>query len=142
MKRRIKVLLDTNTWLSISINYNFSSWIDLSENYGFEFVITSDQIKEIERVFYYKDVKKKLISPDRAITIISEMCVLYDVKQKFNLSPDPDDNFLFDALIQIPANVLVTEEKALWAMNGFRKGKHVYPKSTFITLLKEGFKFW
>jgi len=69
-------------------------------------------------------VAKKLASePEAYISLFKEFSTLVAIDERFDRSPDPDDNYLFDLAYTVKSFYLVTQEKALLNMKQVNKIK-------------------
>ena len=110
----LKVVIDTNIWVSYFINARTDylvKWIidhDVS-------VYTSEHLaNEIKEVLNRPKFKSQFPFPVRDfIRLHLQVCEKINVGKSYTAAPDPDDNFLFDLCIKTKADYLVTSDKKL-----------------------------
>ncbi len=110
----LKVVLDTNIWVSYFINARTDylvKWIierDIN-------IYTSNQLAgEIEEVLNRPKFKKQFPFPVRNfISLHLQVCEKVNVTSRYKIAPDPDDDFLIDLCSKINTDYLVTSDKKL-----------------------------
>lgn len=110
----LKLVIDTNVWISFFINNKFVELTELILNQNHT-VFTSFQLKfELETVLmrpkFSKYLKKSISEYTTLHNNLTETKVIIP---SYTNSPDPDDNFLFDLAIQHNGDFIVTGDKLL-----------------------------
>jgi uncharacterized protein len=90
---------------------------------------------------YYEVLRRKSLglSVDKinsALKFIIELALMVFPTEKFNLSPDPDDNKFLECAAAGKANFLVTGNKKHFPLPEFQGTKIIYP-SEFLAILQQ-----
>ena len=117
-----RLVLDTNTLVTAALNGKFEVITALQATHGISIFTCDKQLKEFEKTL--NRVAKKLASePEVYISLFKEFSTLVIIDERFDRSPDPDDNYLFDLAYTVKSFYLVTQEKALLNMKQVNKIK-------------------
>jgi uncharacterized protein len=137
--KSIKVIFDTNVWISFLIGKRLS----FIKNYissGHITIITTEQLlKEIKEVTSRERLKKYF--PQESVTELLEL--LETIAEKVEIKPthfinrDPKDNFLLDLIDFSKADYLVTGDKDLLIHNPFKSAIILTPANFEIALNNE-----
>ncbi|SFU04149.1 hypothetical protein SAMN04489724_3551 [Algoriphagus locisalis] len=135
--REIKVIFDTNVWISFLIGKSLSKLKHLISN-GVVKIVTTDQLLlEIKKVSQ-REKLKKYFPPDSVndlIDLLESIAVKVEISPTHFVSRDPKDNFLLDLIDYAKADFLVTGDKDLLELNPFKTAQIVTP-STFASVLE------
>ena len=117
MRRRLpdKLVLDTNILVSAALNGKFQEIISLKAFYGIDLFTCKKQVAELERAFI-KLADHLSAAAENYIKLFEQLAVEVEIDERFDRSPDPKDNFLFDLAYRVKSYYLVTGEKALLNM--------------------------
>ena len=127
--KNIRVVFDTNIWISFFISSKTDLLVDLIIDKNLLVHTSEELIKELEDVLSRKKFKKYLSLPIKEyIDFHKELCILYKTKPVSTECPDPKDNFLYDLAIQSKSKYIVTGDKVLLLQN--------HPKFNFISLIQ------
>ena len=114
-ERKIKrFVLDTNTWIAIFINIE-TDWLQryVIKN-NIEIFIDSNLLIELMRVLEYHKIKRLLPFTTDFYTNFIQSITTHLIAEQFHIiSPDPEDNYLFDIALHTNSKLLVTGEKVL-----------------------------
>lgn len=129
VKRSIKVVFDTNVWISFLIGKRISSIVQPISDGRIVMVVTEQLLTEIKLVtlrdklskYFPKESVKELIS------LLETIAENVEVKSENTICRDPKDNFLFDLISQAHADYLVTGDKDLLEHNPFKSTEIVKP---------------
>jgi uncharacterized protein len=137
--KSIKVIFDTNVWISFRIGKRLS----FIKNYissGHITIITTEQLlKEIEEVTSWERLKKYF--PQESFSELLEL--LETIAEKIEIKPThfinraPKDNFLLDLIDFSKADYLVTGDKDLLVHNPFKSATILTPANFEIALNNE-----
>jgi putative PIN family toxin of toxin-antitoxin system len=114
----MRVILDTNIWVSALISKDFE-WIDglfVSEN--IELVFSERLLTEFLHVARRPKLRK-FISEERLTRIIELLdtyATMVTTTSSIDLCRDPDDNFLLELAVDAPADLLVTGDNDLLSL--------------------------
>jgi hypothetical protein len=111
----VKVVVDTNVWVSYFINNRIYYLVKWLLNNHIE-VFTSDElISEVFEVLHRPKFNrlKSVSDISDLIALLHEVGSRRKVKSAFNNSPDPEDNFLFDLCLECQADYLITSDRKL-----------------------------
>lgn len=131
-KETIKVIFDTNVWVSFLIGKRLAGIKDLIVNERIQIIYTEQLILEIVRVT--KRLKLIKYFPKESVSQLIEL--LETIGENVEIHPihfvnrDPKDKFLLDLIDYSKANYLVTGDKDLLHHNPF-KGTVILTPSEF-----------
>lgn len=118
----MKILVDTNIWISVFINMEFQFFIIRILENNIQIVSSVEQIEEISAVFA-KPKLKKLINK----SLLEEFLVLFiktveivEPKVRINECRDKKDNYILETAISGKVNYIVTEDLDLLILDPFR----------------------
>ncbi len=127
--KSIKVIFDTNVWISFLIGKKLSIIKNHIENSSIIIVITNQLLKEIKIVTARPKLQKYF-----AVEIVNEFIQLLEtiainvaIKPTHFINRDEKDNFLLDLIDFSKADYLVTGDKDLLENNPFKTAKIVSP---------------
>lgn len=136
-KNSIKVIFDTNVWISFLIGKRLAGIKKLIVNERIQIIYTEQLIVEITRV----TKRPKLIKyfPQESVSELIEL--LGTIGENIEIHPihfinrDPKDNFLLDLIDYSKSNYLVTGDKDLLLHNPF-KGTSIITPSEFEEIIR------
>ncbi len=141
ISERVKVIFDTNVWISFLIGKRLHGLKKLILNEQIKIITTPQLILEI-RLVTQKEKLKKYFPLNRVNELISILEVIaenIEITPKNNESRDPKDNFLLDLIEFSNADYLVTGDKDLLVLNPFKTAKIINP-SQFEELIARSFE--
>jgi putative PIN family toxin of toxin-antitoxin system len=110
----LKVVIDTNIWVSYFINARADYLIGWIIDHSIEIYSSDELTDEIEEVLARPKFKMQFpFSVKEFIFLYKQLCTIVKINRQYNLAPDIDDNFLFDICKKINADFLVTSDKKL-----------------------------
>lgn len=111
--KKIKVVLDTNIWVSFLISRNFDFLDSFIEDGKVKLIFSEQLLKEFISVTKRPKLKKYFTKNkiEQAISIIENFCIFQDVVSNVDLCRDSKDNFLLNLVIDSKAEFLVTGDK-------------------------------
>jgi len=127
--KSIRVIFDTNVWISFLIGKRLSFIKDYISNGQITIVTTEQLLKEIKEVTSRDRLKKYF--PQQSVTDLLEL--LEAIAEKVEIKPthfinkDPKDNFLLDLIDFSKADYLVTGDKDLLIHNPFKSAAILTP---------------
>ena len=127
--KNIKVIFDTNVWISFLIGKRLSFIKNYISNGQIIIVTTEQLLKEIKEVTNRKPLKKYF--PQESV--IELLQLLETIAEKVEIEPthfinrDPKDNFLLDLIEFSKADYLVTGDKDLLLHNPFKSATILTP---------------
>jgi len=131
-----KIILDTNVIVSAAIAQGYSRKIVKSilvEEELFEICITSDILKEYEKVSTYNRIQKKY--PEfkhnvlKIIAALNDLSIKYLSQKKFEIiKKDVTDNKFLDLAYEAKADYLTTGNRNHFSITHFEQTKIVSPK--------------
>ena len=128
--KNVKVIFDTNVWISFLIGKRLSSIQEYIANGRITIVTTRQLLNEIQ-IVTARDKVKKYFPKDGVYEIIE---LLETIAEKIEIQPthfisrDPKDNFLLDLIDFSKADFLVTGDKDLLKHNPFKTAEILTPK--------------
>ena len=128
--RKIKVIFDTNIWISFLIGKRLASIKEFISNGKIQIVLTEQLITEIELVTQRPKLQKYFNqeSVEELLFLIETIGKIYPIKPKHHLSRDAKDNFLLDLIDKSKADYLVTGDNDLLELSKFKTATILTPK--------------
>ena len=119
---KIKVVFDTNVWISFLIGKRLSIIEKYISNRQIIIVTTDQLVEEIKEVTNRDDLKKyfpysKVLELIRFLEVIAEK---HKITPQHFISRDPKDDFLLDLIAISKADYLVTGDKDLLTLHPFK----------------------
>jgi putative PIN family toxin of toxin-antitoxin system len=108
-----RLILDSNVWAIYAYGDKLDRLVNLSLSDDIIIYASGQILKEVFATCSKPIFQARKVNPYQVIEILNISCQLVSFKSLFHLSPDPDDNFLFDMYLQWYCDVIITEEKAL-----------------------------
>jgi putative PIN family toxin of toxin-antitoxin system len=136
--KNIKVIFDTNIWISFLIGKRLQIIKDLIASQQITIVLSEQLLQELRAVTQRPKLKKYFPEEkvEELITLLIAIGQIHQTAVKNQLSRDPKDNFLLDLAEVSGANFLVTGDKDLLVLNPFGETK-IVTSSDFEIKLKE-----
>jgi uncharacterized protein len=120
-EKSIKVIFDTNVWVSFLIGKKLSILSEYISSGVIKIVVTQQLLNEIKDVTSRPAIKKYF--PQHAVTqlinLLKVIAIMVDVQPVHTDCKDPKDNFLLDLIDFSKADYLVTGDKQLLELNPF-----------------------
>lgn len=129
VKRKIRVVFDTNVWISFLIGKRLSRITKPISDGRLVLIVTDQLLAEIKLVTA-RDKIKKFFPKESVIELIDLLEAIaenVDVKSENTFCRDPKDNFLFDLISQSKADYLVTGDKDLLEHHPFKTTEILSP---------------
>jgi len=139
MAKNIKVIFDTNVWISFLIDKRLSFIKNLISNGQITIIVTEQLLKELVEVTSREKLKKYF--PKKSVSELLELLEI--IAEKVEISPthfinrDPKDNFLLDLIDFSKADYLVTGDKDLLIHNPFKTATILTPASFEKIIIRE-----
>ncbi len=129
----MKILIDTNIWISVFINNDFQYFVKKILENDVRIISSARQIEEISKVL----AKPKLTDfIDR--NLISEFLMLFlksveivESNVTINACRDAKDNFILEAAVSGKADFILTEDQDLLVLHPFKEIKILTMKSFY-----------
>ena len=120
-KRKHRVIIDTNLWISFLINGDYSRLDKILDNRRIILLYSQELIDEFVEVAKRPKFKKYLTLDDiREILLkIATRAEFIEVESKVDISKDPKDNFLLELAKDGKATHLLTGDKYLLSIEKF-----------------------
>ena len=137
MPKRIKrVIIDTNLWISFLITNNLNILSELFLFERFQIIFSDELFNEFLDVARRPKFKKYFDEKSVQLLIqnISEKLEFIEVPSAINICRDLKDNFILALSIDGNADYIVTGDKDLLSLNGF-KGKKIITINEFIKII-------
>lgn len=126
---RIKVIFDTNVWISYLIGYQLGDLSELLSTRKIELVLTEQLRTELLEVTGRKKFRK-YFNRDKMQELLKLMGIIgteYRVDEYPDVCRDPKDNFLLGLIRASHANFLVTGDQDLLELNLFEGTEIIKP---------------
>lgn len=127
LRRKLKVIIDTNIWISFLIGKKLSSLRSLISDKNFQIVISEEIIDEIENVTSRPKLKKHF-PQDKVhdfINLLRLISINHSIKFIESISRDPKDDFLLALSKETMADYLITGDNDLLTIQKFGKTRIV-----------------
>ena len=132
----MRVLIDTNIWISVFINRDHQNFIlKIFEN---DFIIVSS-MKQIEEIYSVlmkpkvsKFINKSLI--EEFLTLILKSVEIVDSKLSINVCRDKKDNYLLETAKSGDVDFIITEDNDLLILNPYEDLKIITVKEFYRTI--------
>ena len=137
MPKRIKrVIIDTNLWISFLITNNLNILSELFLFERFQIIFSDELFNEFLDVAQRPKFKKYFDEKSVQLLIenISEKLEFIEVASVITICRDLKDNFILALSIDGNADYIVTGDKDLLSLNGF-KGKKIITINEFIKII-------
>ena len=120
-KLNIKVVFDTNIWISFLIGKRLSVVEKYISNHQIIIVTTDQLIEEIKEVTSRANLSKYFpyFKVLELINFLEKVAAKYEITPQHYISRDPKDNFLLDLISVSRADYLVTGDKDLLTLKQF-----------------------
>lgn len=128
-KHWIKVIFDTNIWISYLIGRQLGGLTELLSSHKIELVLSEQLRTELLEVTA-REKFRKYFKKDRVDELMKLMNFLgtdYKVVEYPNICRDAKDNFLLGLIQASQANFLVTEDQDLLELNPFEGTEIIEP---------------
>lgn len=140
MGKKIKVVLDTNVWVSIfmkkTLAEEFSKLFEKIKVYNSEVIL-----KEISRVLLYPRINELVrlsgLGIEDIIQNIADNSIIIKPKHKIDIiKQDPEDNKILECAVHAKAGFIVSGDTHLTRLKEFKKIKIVSPREFFEIISK------
>ena len=137
MMKKIKIILDTNIWISYLISKKNNQWDTLIFSAKIQIIYSEKLLNEFIEVTQ-RDKFRKFISLDDLEVILNFLgdfaIFVENIEKKYTLCRDLKDNFLLDLAVTAEADFLVTGDKDLLEIKTLENVKILSP-TDFINLI-------
>ncbi len=127
--KNIKVIFDTNVWVSFLIGKRLSTIINYIKDSSINIIVTDELLEEIVDVTG-REKLQKYFTPfhvELLIDLLKTSAENIVIKPIHFISGDPKDNFLLDLIDISKADYLITGDKYLLELNPFKTAKILTP---------------
>lgn len=133
----MKIIIDTNLWISFTIGKRLSALRSLLKNKRIEIYVCTELINEYKDVVQRPKLKKYIHSEDVSATLelIDLYCYCIDIKEQA-ISPirDSKDLYLLSLADTVKANYIVSGDNDLLVLKK-HNNTHILDFNTFISML-------
>ncbi len=132
-RKRDRVIIDTNIWISYLISNEFSLLDNLIQEHSILLIFSNELLEEFYEVARRKKFIKYFTTEDlkSIVYLISRFAIFVEVKSVFTVCRDPQDNYLLSLAFDSQATHLITGDKDLLELHYFYKTK-IVDYSTYI----------
>jgi putative PIN family toxin of toxin-antitoxin system len=137
-KRSVKVIFDTNVWISFLIGKRLTKIKEIISS-GYIIVVISPQLIEEIRLVTERPKLKKYFPKNSVIELLillETIAESYETQPIYSISRDQKDNFLFDLIDASEAHFLITGDKDLLEHNPFKTAQILTPKEFESDIIK------
>jgi len=136
-RKKYRVIIDTNIWVSFLIGKMLSGLDDLIIDNRVQLLLSDELLGEMNDVLH-RPKFQKYFSVDMINELVSLMLgkvEMVEIKETLDICRDPKDNFLLDICVSGKADYLVTGDEDLLTLNPF-KGTQIIDYNSFLNMLK------
>ena len=142
MGKKVKVVFDTNVWLSIFMKKTLSEEFSKALNREIAVYITEAILKEISRVLTYPKMTQVLklsgINQKEILRAIVKNSIIVTSKLEVHMvEDDPEDNKILACAQFAGADFIVSGDKHLLALGKFKRTRILTPRE-FLDLISSG----
>jgi len=137
-RKKYRVIIDTNIWVSFLIGKMLSGLEDLIIDNRVQLLLSDELLEELNDVLH-RPKFQKYFSVDMINELISLMLgkiEMVEIKETFDVCRDPKDNFLLDLCLSGKADYLVTGDEDLLSLNPFKETQ-IIDYNSFQNMLKK-----
>lgn len=129
MQKNIRVIFDTNVWISFLIGKKLSIIEDYINNKWITVIVTPQLLVEIKNVTSREKLRKYFseTSANDLLKMLEIQAYSFNIKETYFISRDPKDNFLLDLIDISKADYLITGDKDLLELNPFKTATILTP---------------
>jgi uncharacterized protein len=134
----VRVVVDTNLWISFLFGKRVADLLDFIETNKIEILISRKQIEEIEAVLLRPKIRK-LAKAERIAVMrrfLKRRTQLVTIHHRIKVCRDPNDDFLLELAVSGRADCLVTGDESLLILDPFRSIR-IVPYHVLRDLLKK-----
>lgn len=136
-KRKIKLILDTNLWISFLISNNHTQLDNIIFKKQAELIFSQELLEEfldvVKRPKFCRFFSREDI--EELLKTIQNYSIFIDVKSNVNLCRDKKDNFLLSLARDSKADYLITGDKDLLVLKSIDKTE-ILTITNFFKILK------
>ena len=125
LKNQIKIIIDTNLWVSFLISKNYKYLDDLLFSNAVKIIFSIELLEEFLDVVKRPKLRKYFSNNDVEMLIeyIQDYALFIEIKSKVNLCRDKKDDFLLSLAIDSEADYLITGDNDLLEIHHIKKTK-------------------
>lgn len=123
--KSIKVIIDTNVWISFLIGKSLKGIQNYLDNGVIKIVVCQEQLIELNEVFKRPKFQKYFskVQVKEFFELLEECSVCIDLTTKVNDCRDLKDNYLLSLVIDSKADYLITGDSDLLVLNPYKSTK-------------------
>ena len=135
MGKKIKVVFDTNVWISIALKKTLNNQFSRTKQ-ELTVYTSKDILIEISKVLLYPKIadilKNNHINEKQILRAIATDSKTVKPKVKLHIiSEDPDDNKILECALEARADIIVTGDNHLLELGRFKKTRILTPREFF-----------
>jgi putative PIN family toxin of toxin-antitoxin system len=117
----VKVVIDTNIWISFLLGKSFGDLFGLLEKNKIQVLSSHRQMEELLSVIDRPKFKRHfdLADEDFLLHFLERETQNTEIKKQYDACRDKKDNFILDIAVNGGADIIVTGDKDLLALNPF-----------------------
>ena len=141
MGKKVKVVFDTNVWISISMEKILKDEF-LQSKQELTVYVSNDIILEISKVLQYPRIaeilKKTGVREREILRVIAANCRMVNPKVCLHVvNDDAEDNKILECALASGAEIIVSGDKHLLKLGKFKKTRIVTPREFFDSFVKD-----
>ena len=112
--RSVRLVIDANIFVAYAMYGKIERLAEAILTYNLEVFIDRGLLEEIHRTLSKPGMlRSDRFTADDIVELIQAITYLEETSYSYALSPDPEDNFLFDIALQHRCHVIITNETSL-----------------------------
>jgi hypothetical protein len=137
-RKKARVVIDTNIWVSFLIGKVLSNLESFVVNDNIEILLSNELLEEINDVLHRPKFQGYFTTEIIAelVSLMLGKFEVVEIKGTFDVCRDPKDNFLLDLCVSGKADYLVTGDADLLSLNPFRNTE-IVDYNSFQQILNE-----
>ncbi len=138
MGKKVKVVFDTNVWISIALKKTLSDEFSRAKQ-ELTVYTSKDILLEISKVLLYPKIahilKSNQITDKQVLRVIAVESKIVEPRITLHiLGEDPDDNRILKCALEARADVIVTGDSHLLELGGFKRTRILTAREFFESL--------
>lgn len=135
----IKVIIDTNLWISFLIGKELSSLKKLIVEGDVKPIFSQESLDELKRVTQRPKLRKYFPQEkvDELLLLLQAISLLITIESKVTVCRDPKDNYLLALAKDSKAHYLVTGDQDLLILEKFHNTRIINYRNFFLTIFNE-----
>lgn len=126
-KSSIRVLIDTNIWISFLIGKHLSGLVNLLDRNAILIILPQEQLDELIEVLKRPKFSKYFsdLQIEEFLSLLEEKSLLVKPKKFLDLCRDPKDNYILSTAIEFNVDIIVSGDEDLLVLKEIQQTRIV-----------------